>query len=138
MNSISIFIRLIEGTVVLVPVKAKPMRGNLFEIIENPVIDLENDITSIWEFFPGDIVRVESFENGLIAKELVNSTFPKRKIYELIFKIVYSVGDITLEKVADYKEEIDVLQKCNDIPQKNHPLIQSWLKNISTANSQNM
>ena len=107
-----IYVTLIEGTLVFVPLDARMVDVNTYEILHNPILQLESDATSIWEFFPGDIVtvgtrtigartgekrlfrkrRVETGTDIILAMELVSSTFPNRKLHQLIFLIVQSMG----------------------------------------------
>ncbi|MFN5848806.1 MAG: hypothetical protein ACK43K_09965, partial [Chitinophagales bacterium] len=60
---VEIFVKLIDGTQVWVPLKAKHIKDFEFIIIENTYLDLNMDFTSVWEFFPQD--RVKCFlKNG--------------------------------------------------------------------------
>jgi hypothetical protein len=111
----------------MVPVKTKVVEKDLFEIIENQYLDLNNDATCIWEYFPGDIVKAESVNDRLIAVELVKSSFPNRKLFQLIFLIVANLGKIHPKLLKGYGHEINILNKTIDLPQRNHPLVKSWL-----------
>ena len=148
-----IYTRLLEGTTCYVPCEAIGIDENIFEIIKNNNIDLDNDVSQIWEFFPGDTVRcitktetVVNFDEGilipvdskesknseekkiLLASGLINSVFPNRRVYELIFKIVYSLGAITFDELQDYKNEIEIICFDTKFIQRNHPVVKMWLE----------
>jgi len=123
-----VFIRLIEGVETLVPVESKALDDNIFEIVSNSLLDLEEDVTSIWEFYPGDIVRCEKTKGVWVAKELISSSFKNRKMYQLIFKIVYTAGNIDVRQLQEFKDEIFKLCNDGDFPQNRHPIVQEWLK----------
>lgn len=130
----NIFIRLLEGTETFVPVEAKHLGSNIFEITKNSDLDLEEDVTSIWEFFPGDVVSCEKREDIRVATELLRSTFPNRRLYELIFQIVESFGRISLEELSDYRIELQELTNNTSISQRKHPVVREWIeRNSKTA-----
>ena len=122
-----IYIRLLEGPETLVPISARLLEGNTFEILDNPYLDLDEDVTSIWEFFPGDIVSCEKRGNDLRAKELLSSTFPDRRLYQIIFLIVSTLGNASVEDLKDFETEIGRLCTDSKILQRNHPVVQRWL-----------
>lgn len=137
-NMQTIYIRMLEGVETFVPVNAKLIENNVFEIISNEDMDLEEDATCIYEFFPGDIVRCEMKyncflpvqkmeESFLLASELISSTLPNRKIYQLIFLIVKSLGEITPDQLIGFEEEIKWLCSNHQIAQKKHPVVINWL-----------
>lgn len=134
----TIYVRLLEGTETLVPVDAYDMRDGTFKIIENEYIDLNSDATSIWEFYPGDVVKCVSEDNYFIANELVNSNISNRKVYSLIFYIVRNLGKVSLDDLKGFEEEVKILCIDEDIFQRNHPIIKSWIeKNCSQVNHSN-
>ena len=104
------------------------MSGGRYEIIDNPYLDLEGDISSIWEFFSKDIVRCIEKKGDLIACELMESTFPNRKIHDLIFNIVKNLGEIKLDELKGFYNEIKFLCANDKIIQKQHPVVKKWLK----------
>ncbi len=67
MKTTKIYIRLLEGPEVLVPVEAELMENNNYKIVSNEILDIEEDATSIWKFFPGDIVKCVNRKGDLIA-----------------------------------------------------------------------
>src|SRR5580658_3967742 len=135
-ETIKIYVRLIDGVEILAPCDAKYIGGEKFEIIRTENLDLDTDATSIWEFFPGDVVKCEPYEGqskfntfgiNKVARQLISSIFPNRKLHQLIFLIVRSFGKITLDELKGFEPEIK--QLCNDkgVCQRNHPVIESWL-----------
>ncbi|HLR38293.1 MAG TPA: hypothetical protein VK084_09615 [Chitinophagaceae bacterium] len=137
----TIYIRMLEGVETFIPVKAKHLKGDLFEIINNEDLDLdlEEDATSIYEFFPGDTVKCEiqsnyflpiqgKVETFLLASKLISSTFIDRKLYELIFLIVKNFGKVELDKLEHFADEIKRICYDKSIVQRKHPVIQNWIK----------
>jgi hypothetical protein len=124
----TVYIRLLEGPETWVPVSAILHGDNIFEIKENQYLDLEEDISSIWEFFPGDVVKCIKRDGDLIATELVESTFSDRKVYQLIFLIVYNLGEITREQLKGFEDEIKRLCSDSRIVQRQHPVVKDWLE----------
>ena len=122
-----IYIRLLEGTQTYVPLKARRMPDGSYKILDNPYLQLEDDITSIWEFFPGDVVQCRKEDNDLIAYELLASSFKNRRLYQLIFSIVLNQGDLSLVELDTFKDDIVKLCRARNIPQKDHPVVKKWL-----------
>lgn len=208
-----IYIRMFEGVPTYFPCEALRISDAVYEIISNEDMDLDNDATCIWEFFPGDKVRVlekketvlpfgggvflaagedepglshftqkrcrsrqnaikktfnGSFFNSYIftflakawariatffkvrkscgcidcqleektiplATELINSTFPNRKLYQLIFWIVESLGEISLDQLQGFENEIQRLCVDRTITQRRHPVIEKWLHKVAPS-----
>lgn len=127
-DCLKIFVRLLEGTEAYVPCYGNVLENGLVEITRNDYLDLEDDATSIWEFLPGDIVRYETHDGCLWAKELISSTVENRRVYELVFLLVHSLGKITIEQTKAFSKEIDFLLKSDCFKQKCHPVVQKWIK----------
>lgn len=131
-----IFVAVLSGTIALVPVGAKRIEGNRFEIIENESLDLKNQF-DVWEFFPGDVVWCEEIsrenkENVLLATRLVSSTFPDRALHQLIYSIVSHMGDITREELGILAPEIPKLRGY--VNETNcHPLLRKWMMDNVSA-----
>lgn len=134
-----IYVRLLEGTETFVPINAKHIDENLYEIVHNKYLQLEDDATSIWEFLPGDVVRCikkkdvfsplkESNNTILLATELISSTFPNRKLYKLIYMIVENLGNIEFSELKGFENEIKQLYDNKDIFQRNHPIVKKWIE----------
>jgi len=132
----NVYIKLLEGTESWVPVPAIRRGDNIFEILENRYLDLNGDISSIWEFFPGDTVRCARQGNDLMALELINSIFPKRKMHQLVFWIVRSLGEITLSEMRGFEYELNHLCSDTAIVQKRHPIVMNWLNKNCSNNGQ--
>jgi hypothetical protein len=134
----TIYIRMIDGIETFIPVQSKQIDNNIYEIIYNEDMNLDEDPTCIYEFFPKDIVRCKIKQNYLfsikekgrtfiLASDLISSTFPNRRIYQLIFLIVKNVGKITFNQLQEFENEIKYLYSNNDIIQKQHPIVNKWL-----------
>lgn len=135
----TIYIRMLEGVETFIPVNAKFVGDNVFEIISNKYMNLEEDATCIYEFFPSDVVRCEvkrdfflpiqkRKETFLLATKLLSSTFPNRKVYQLIFLIVKSLGEINRNQLQGFEDEIRRLYFDKSILQRQHPLVKKWLE----------
>jgi len=146
----TIYIRMLEGIETFIPVKAKPVVDNVFEIISNEDMDLEEDATCIYEFVPGDVVKsvvkcemLRNFslpmrkrrETFILAVELISSTFPNRKLYQLIFMIVRSLGKVTRNQLQGFENEIKQLCSNSSIAQRRHPVVEKWIEKNCTTNT---
>ena len=127
-----IYIRLLEGVEVLVPVKATLIESSLFRITENQYLDFEDE-TSIWEFFPDDVVECEFVNDIWIARKLVESSIPDRELYQLIFHIVDRFGNVEIDESNQIKDTINELHRRDDIIQKQHPVVENWLEKQKSA-----
>lgn len=148
-----VYITMLEGTTNYVPCRALKNLEDTFIILENEDIDLDEDATCIWQFLPGDIVRCKLvkecfFEFGggvlipvsqdesvgcvekeiLLATELIDSSFPKRKLYSLLFAIVKSLGNLDPVQVEHYRDEILVLCADMHVVQRHHPIVSRWIR----------
>lgn len=125
----TIYVTLLEGTETLAPCQGRKISDGLYEIVNNPYLDLDDDATSIWEFFPGDIVSCENIEDRLIAFKLVESKFLNRKLYELIFLVIKSQGEVEAKELTQYQSEVRMLcDKNSVVKQKDHPVLKKWLQ----------
>jgi hypothetical protein len=96
-----LYVRLIEGSVCLVPVVASENPDGTFHIQENPEFDPE-DTSRLFEFFPGDDVRAEpcasptrgAQASGLVAKELVRSSAADRDYWTVLFAVASGAEQI--------------------------------------------
>ena len=124
----TIYVRLIDGTSALVPVEAKQLDEQIFQITHNESLDLENDDTSLWEFFPGDVVECKLKDNLIVAEQLLESGFPNRDFHALLFRLVDSDGKLSEAEVAAFQEQIKILlERKSPISQSEHPLIKKWI-----------
>ncbi len=127
-NQTLIYVRLLEGGEAIVPCLGRHVENETYEIYANEHLDLENDATSIWEFFPGDIVLCERKGDILLAKELVSSSVPNRKVHQFIFQLVSSLGNINPTDKDKYRDEIKSLSTETKINQRYHPIVNEWLR----------
>lgn len=123
----NIYVKLLDGTEALAPCRAVLLQKNIFRITDIESFDPE-DPTTIWEFLPNDVVECEPYNDYLLATRLVESNFPNRRIYELIFKIVTNAGAVSPGQpaFAAYKDEIQALCRTDVVPQCKHPIIKEW------------
>ena len=135
----TIYIRMLEGVETYIQVTAKPVADNVFEIISNADMDLEEDATCIYEFFPGDVVKCELMrdfffpiqkrrETFILAIELISSTFPNRKLHQLIYMIVRSLGGVIRNQLQGFEDEIRQLCFDSNIAQRRHPVVEKWIE----------
>jgi len=101
MTTQKIYIQLIDGTKVWVPINAKKIQDNRFEIGQDK--EYENlNANELFEFFPEDIVEIDEhvFEDGTkgqVAKKLISKgKWTDRDFNEFNFQVV--AGQIKLDK----------------------------------------
>lgn len=124
----TIYVRLLDGTEAFVPVPAIVRGGGIFEITENPLLD-PDDFTAIWEYFPGDSVLCERRNDMLLAVRLVSSTVSNRHVYDLVFRIVESLGRLVLPDTTRRAVLNDLCSSASSVGQIQHPLVQKWITN---------
>ena len=92
---------MIDGKETWVPINAKFINYNQFEILDNPEF-ADLDTNELFEFFPGDIVEIEPhiFTNGTkgkVAKKLISKgQWSDRNYNEFKFKA--KLGIIKIDK----------------------------------------
>jgi len=107
---------MIDGTDVWVPIDARNIKGSEYEILDNKVYD-DPDPNELFEFFPGDIVELESktFKDGnkgqVATRLIIKGNWPDRKFNK--FKYMATLGKLTIDlNTAEmYIEEIERLKK---------------------------
>lgn len=132
-----IYVDLIDGTNVWVPIKTKKLDDSKFLILEIDEFD-KSDTTRLLEFFPGDTVEIaeHTFMNGevgMIAKKLVEpSTLPSRKYFDFLYKVLQKKIPFDKHTYETYKQEIARVKKDSLTGQYFYPDI---LKNINEIES---
>jgi hypothetical protein len=111
-----IFVRLIDGVETYIPINAKKISDNKYELLPDEEYEYESP-NYLFEFFPGDIVLIEhhKFSDGIIgklAKQLI-FRFPKKDTDYLEFKFQATLGVIpfnkeTFEKYQNVIERIKI------------------------------
>ena len=122
-----IYVQMLDGTTAWIPVKAKRIDSNQYEILDDIEYTGYVDPLYLHEFYPGDIVELgqHTFENGITGqvavKLLKEGTWTDRKYS--VFKFKATVGQITIDKeTADlYQNEIDRLKNEHLIGQFFYP-----------------
>ncbi|MBN1331692.1 hypothetical protein JW978_02275 [Candidatus Dojkabacteria bacterium] len=127
--NVEIWTKLIDGVEVSVKVIGKKIGKDMYKIIKNSYLDLD-DSTAIWEFFPGDVVVCKKKGGELFAQSLVNSIIKDREVYSMIFLVVSKNGEISDDDIEKFRPEIKKLKESTDIKQKLHPVIKTWLKKV--------
>lgn len=129
-----IYIRLLDGATAYVPCTAIHISNDNYQIVKIRELDIENDVTAIWEFFPGDLVKCKlNDDKVLFAESLISlsTSFKNRKVHQLIFRVVNSLGEISDSEISSFNDEIDYLINEEEVVQKNHPIVKKWLNKIS-------
>lgn len=117
MNIEKIYINLLDNVPVWIPIDARPLGDNKFEILNDEEFSDYIGPLSFHEFFPGDIVELDIHvfsdgKDGLVAARLIKAgNWPDRKLKEFKFKAAMGqlvFDDFTAEK---YKLEIDIVRK---------------------------
>lgn len=126
----TIYIRLIDGTLTFVLVEARRLDELTFQITANKFLDLENDDTSLWEYFPGDVVECKIKDTLILAEKLLKSNFPDRNFHALLFRIVDSDGKLSEAEIVTFQEQIEILlERKSPVSQSEHPLVEKWKRN---------
>ena len=107
-----IYVRMIDGTMSLVPVIARGIQNKQFEILDDDEYSLIDD-SVLFEFYPGDIVEVDDHEDmddeyQYDAKELIRPSNMNDRLYlEFKFRATCSELSITHETPVKYKHVIE-------------------------------
>jgi hypothetical protein len=123
-----IHIRLIDGTETWIPINAKLINNDQFEIIENPEF-MDLDINELYEFLPGDIVELENhvFQNGSsgkVAKRLISKGhWTDRNYMDFKFKATLGLLKIDKETAQIFQQEIERVKKEKSTGQFFYPAI---------------
>ena len=123
-----IYIRLIDGTETWVPINAKLINNDQFEIIENSEFT-DLDTNELFEFFPGDIVELENhvFQDGTsatVAKKLISKgQCTDRNYMDFRFKATLGLLKINKETAQIYRQEIERVKKEKSTGQIFYPSI---------------
>ena len=123
-----IYVHLVDGTDVWVPLNVKHIREAHFEIIENKEYT-ERDSNELFQFFPGDVVEPEEqiLQDGVprqVAKKLVSKgTWPDRKFSEFKYKAALKQLDIDKQTAEFFREEIERVKKEKSEGQVFYPTI---------------
>ena len=124
----TIYIRLLDGTLAFVPVEARQLDEQIFQITDNDYLDLENDDTSLWEFFPGDVVKCKFQDDLIVAEQLLKSSCPNRNFHAVLFRILDSDGKLSEVETTKFQQEIKILlERKSPVSQSKHPLIKKWI-----------
>jgi len=88
----TVYVRLIDGVECLAPVAARANPDGTFCLSANPEFD-PSDTGTLFEFLPGDVVRVEtrvlsaSDRTAAVAAELVRSSAEDRDYWTVLFYV---------------------------------------------------
>lgn len=111
-----IYIHLIDGTDVWVPVNARWIRDAQFEILDNNTYHEVNS-TELFEFFPGDIIETEEralfdgIKGPVAAKLIVTGPWPDRKFNEFKYKASLKKLNIDKQTAQTFRTEIERVKK---------------------------
>jgi hypothetical protein len=123
-----IYIRLMDGTECWVPINAKLINNDQFEVIENPEF-MHSETIELYEFFPRDIVQTENhaFQNGRsekVAKRLISKGhWPDRNYLDFKFKATSGLLKNDKETALIYQHEIDRVRNEQSTGQFFYPLL---------------
>lgn len=101
-----IYVRMIDGTMSLVPVIAKEIQNKQYEILEDDEYSLIDD-SVLFEFYPGDIVEVDDHDHmddgfQFDAKKLIRPSNTDDRLY-LEFKFRATCNELSITKVTPVK-----------------------------------
>jgi len=107
-----IYIQLLDGSTAYVPINARQITDNKYEILADSEYTDYVDALYLFEFYPGDIVELSAhtFSGGTagqVATKLVKQgQWQDRKFNEFKFKATLGQLSITKQIADNYKEEI--------------------------------
>ncbi|WP_225000410.1 hypothetical protein [Cesiribacter sp. SM1] len=125
----AIYVHLIDGTDTWVPVKARIVQDNQYEILENSEFIRDADPNYLFEFYPGDTVETvpHTFKDGKkgnIAKKLIREgKWQNRKYNEFLYKAILGLLNIDIHTADKYRDEIERVKKENSAGQFFYPAV---------------
>ena len=66
------------------------------------------------------------------CKKLIESSVPDRGLYQLIFRLVESLGNLEIDEFNQTSKISKVLFKREDIIQRQHPTVSNWINKHKT------
>lgn len=137
-----IYIRLIDGTETWIPINARLINNDQFEIIENPEF-MDLDVNELYEFLPDDIVELENhiFQDGTsekVAKKLISKGhWTDRNYMDFRFKATLGLLKIDKETAQLYGKEIERVKKEKSTGQVFYPSIIETVDKLEKQLKQN-
>ena len=134
-----IFVHLIDGTDVWVPINARKNQKDQFEIIGNKEYD-EIGTHELFEFFPGDIVELEEqiLIDGTkrqVAKKLISKgEWPDRKFSEFKYKAALKQLSIDMQTAQIFQREIERVKSEYAAGQIFYPTIIETVSKLDSLN----
>lgn len=112
-SSEKIYVYHLDGVFVWIPIEAKRINGDRFQILVDEEYELfRNEPWMVYEFYPGDIVELgeQKFDNGetqSVAKKLLSKgNWPERQLNEFKFRATIGNLDIDRDTALKYRDEI--------------------------------
>jgi len=139
MTTVKIQIKLIDGTETWIPAMAKEITLDKYVILHSGIFE-NLDNTELFEFYPGDIVKlnIKDFSDGsssYIASELLQAgNFPDRNYREFMFLILVSRVRSTENVYVKYHNEIRKAKKERDLGIFIYPQISSFIDQLDLLN----
>lgn len=127
MTAEKIYIQLLDGATVFVPVNATRLSDNQYKILDDKEFTDYVDSLYVHEFYPGDIVELEPYKfsngsKGFVATKLIAAgQWPDRKLNEFKFKAVLGQISIDKESADKYRDEIAKIIKQKSAGQLIYP-----------------
>ena len=113
-----VHVEMVDAVNCWVPVKSKPLGNNIYSILEiNDFDTCIHEFGELYGFFPGDIVEAiehtwSGGKKGKLAIKLVTaSTYPDRKYFDFLFKMLKKRISFDKKTFDEYKTEIERIKK---------------------------
>ena len=120
MKKEKIYVHVIDGTDLWIPISAKKVKESRYEILKDKEFD-EMDTGTLMEFIPGDIVELgqHRFKNGkkeLVAKKLITpSSRTDKQYFEFQFDCVQKRIEVSIDVQNKYERVIERIEgEMND------------------------
>ncbi|CAN5439198.1 hypothetical protein BH11BAC1_BH11BAC1_23950 [soil metagenome] len=106
-----IFVHMLDGAECYIPIEAQTNNGEVYEILNDIEYFGNAELGSLFEFYPGDLVSVNSdnFPPGdfqYAGPLLAEGRFPNRKYFEFLYKATLNNMGTGKDAYDKYQEEI--------------------------------
>lgn len=128
-NYTNIYVRFIDGVNVKIPIHTEQVSDDSYRILPDKEFEYDN-YTCLFEFGPGDIVRVKKEEDSaLLAYSLVKQGDKRNALTRLLFHIVHD--NLSFDNVLNRfsKDDIVELLSFKDKADSIYPQIRDFIEN---------
>lgn len=124
-----VYVHLIDGTDIWIPVNARIVQDNQYEILDDSEFKDDADPNYLFKFYPGDIVEIgthtfEDGKKGVVAKKLISQgQWQNRKYNDFLFKATLGQLNIDTYTADKYRDEVERVKEEQSAGQAFYPAI---------------